>query len=107
MDPSWTDAFYDKLIAYKLISCSLVFTKSFLRKKDSRKHHTPLFQCHGRCQHPTCTLTVYIAMAQSISVGQNVSFWVQIKGTQKHDDQSMSVGRPLKGKKRIKMGMCI
>ncbi|CAF1572879.1 unnamed protein product, partial [Rotaria magnacalcarata] len=103
MDKSWTDAFYDKLVDYKLVTCSLVFIKSILRKKDSRKYNTSLFQCYGRCPYPGCTLTVYMFMAKPIVVGHNVSFWVQIEGTQQHTDQSISIGRPMKGIRRKKM----
>ncbi|CAF4883505.1 unnamed protein product [Rotaria socialis] len=103
MDKSWGDAFYDKLVDYKLVTCSLAFNKSTLRKKDSRKYNTSLFQCYGRCSYPECTLTVYMCMAKPIVVGHNVSFWVQIEGTQRHADQSISIGRPMKGIRRKKM----
>jgi hypothetical protein len=104
MDSSWTDVFYEKLIASKLVTCSLIFMRSKLRKKHSRKHNTPLFQCHARCQHRTCPLRVRIAMAQPISVGHNVVFRVCLTGNRQHDDASIVTGRPLKGNKRRQMG---
>jgi hypothetical protein len=104
MDSSWSDVFYDKLVDSKLVTCSIVFKKSKLRKKISRKRNTALFKCYGRCQHPTCPVTVSIVMAQPVLVGRSVIFRVRIKGTQKHDDPSFSTCRPLKGNKRVLMG---
>ncbi len=104
MDPSWTDVFYQKLIDCKVITCSIVFTRSVLRKKDSRKRNTSLFRCHGRCQEPNCPIKVHIVMDQPISVGKNVIFRVQIIGTPQHDKSSIKTARPLKGIKRLQMG---
>jgi hypothetical protein len=104
MDSSWTMVFSDKLVASKLVTCSLIFTKSRLRKKYSRKHNKPLFTCYARCQYPHCPLAVHATMINSLEPGQNIIFRVQIKGTQKHDDPAVSVGRPLKGAKRAQMG---
>ena len=104
MDSSWTDVFYEKLIGSKLVTCSLVFTRSKLQKKHSRKNNTPLFQCYARCQHRICPLRVQIKMAQPISVGHNVVFRVCLTGTRQHDDPSLATARPLKGNKRRQMG---
>jgi hypothetical protein len=104
MDPSWTNVFYDKLVHSKLITCSLVFAKSRLRKKNSRKCNTSLFQCHARCQERNCPIKVNIIMAQPISVGHNVIFRVSINGIPKHDNPSIKTARPLKGVKRLQMG---
>ncbi len=83
-----------------LISCSLIFTKSGLRKKHSRKRNTGLF----RCQDSTCSINVRIVMAQPISVGHNVIFPIQINGTRQHNNSSMKTARPLTGVKRLQMG---
>jgi hypothetical protein len=104
MDPIWTSVFYDKLTTSKLICCSLVFPKSKLRKKFSRKINTPLFTCNARCQNQKCPVTLHIAMAKPVVLGHNVVFRVQIKGTPQHDDAA--TGRPLKGIERRQMGEC-
>jgi hypothetical protein len=43
-------------------------------------------------------------MAKPVVLGHNVIFRVQIKGTPRHDDPSIAVGRPLKGIQRRQMG---
>ncbi len=95
---------YFMILASKLISCSLVFTKSALRKKHSRKRNTSLFRCHVRCQDPTCSINVRIVMARPISVGYNVILRVQINGTRQHNNSSIKTARPLTGVKRLQMG---
>lgn len=104
MDSTWSDVFYDKLIANKLVTCGIVFKKSRLRRKYSRKRNTSLFKCHGRCRLSECPVTVHIEMVKNVSVGENVIFRVQITGVQYHADPSVSTGRHLKGIKRLQMG---
>ncbi len=102
MDPIWTSMFSNKLTTSKLICCSPVFPKSTLRKKFSRKRNTSLFKCNARCQNRKCPVTIRIAMAKPVVLGQNVVFRVQIKGTPQHGD--IATARPLKGIERQRMG---
>lgn len=103
MDPSWTDKFYDKLVAAKLITCSIVFKNSTLQAFHSRKLNSPLFQCNARCPNSSCPLTVKLKMIRFDSPGQSVVFRVEINGTPRHDDPLECNQRPLKGAKRVQM----
>lgn len=104
MDPTWSDVFYDKLIANKLVTCSITFKKSRLRGKYSRKRNTSLFTCSGRCQYSKCPVFVRIKMDKNISIGKNVIFRVKVTGIPCHDNSSICTGRHLKRIKRLKMG---
>lgn len=102
MELEWTSLFYNKLIESKLVTCSIVFSTSKLRKKFSRKHNAPLFRCQGRCQDKICPLKIRMIMAQPVEFGRNVIFRVKIDGTPQHD--KIPSGRPLKGIQRKQMG---